>query len=265
MEQGSIPIAALAKEFEEKLSISERKSTLGRYEFLATLIKPGDTLLDIGINSGSQLKLLAQRARMVIGVETSYLEARLGAFNTSHLNNTSVAQVNGEQLAFPDECFDVVSSFECIEHVNNPKKMLAEIRRVLKPNGFAVISTPNSDISGSRFLSTSHLREWPLTEFQQLLGEYFQQIDWYGQRITTGKSSQGLYTQIRSSFVYEVYTRMPRKAKSLASNAFQNATLGNSWTVKPLNLTTREKPLIAIAICKALYSLAQHHELSVHG
>lgn len=50
-----------------------------------------------------------------------------------------------EKLPFPDNSFDRVVSREVIEHVVNPKAMLREIYRVLKPGGIAVITTENRE------------------------------------------------------------------------------------------------------------------------
>ena len=43
--------------------------------------------------------------------------------------------------------FDVIVSFETIEHVDNGEKVFSEFNRVLKDNGLLIISTPNKNIS----------------------------------------------------------------------------------------------------------------------
>lgn len=48
-----------------------------------------------------------------------------------------------EQLPFEDHTFDVVCSFETIEHLDHPELFLQEIRRVLKPGGNIILSCPN--------------------------------------------------------------------------------------------------------------------------
>lgn len=250
MERHQISIAKRAVEFEKSWSISERQSAQGRYKFLASLINPNDVLLDIGVDFGAGLKPIAEKASRIVGIEISSLETQISAYNARQFNNVTIVQMNGEKLAFPNESFDIVSSLECIEHVQNPTVLLAEIVRVLRPGGIAVISTPNKDITGSKFLNEHHLREWSMNEFQKLLSNYFSNVDLYGQRITTGKASQKLFTVIRSSFTYEIYRIMPKKAKSFMSNTFQNATLGDSWNVKPINVIAGEKPLTIIAVCK---------------
>ena len=47
-----------------------------------------------------------------------------------------------ESLPFPDARFDVVVSFQTLEHIADPPRAIAEMHRVLKPGGIALVSTP---------------------------------------------------------------------------------------------------------------------------
>jgi SAM-dependent methyltransferase len=75
------------------------------------------------------------------------------------------------RLPFEDASFDLVVSFETIEHVEDPGTMLAEFRRVLEPAGLLVVSTPNKDeyLIGTEF----HVHEFTPAEFTQLLERQF--------------------------------------------------------------------------------------------
>lgn len=57
--------------------------------------------------------------------------------------NISTVEGSVMNMPFSDNSFDIVISSEVIEHVENPEKAIAEISRVLKPNGIAIITTPN--------------------------------------------------------------------------------------------------------------------------
>lgn len=48
-----------------------------------------------------------------------------------------------ERLPFPDSTFDIVLAFELIEHLLRPSDFVAEVRRVLRPGGVVVLTTPN--------------------------------------------------------------------------------------------------------------------------
>lgn len=57
--------------------------------------------------------------------------------------NIQLRKEDAQDLNFPDDCFDYVLSCECIEHVPQPRKMAAEVCRVLKPGGYFCITTEN--------------------------------------------------------------------------------------------------------------------------
>jgi SAM-dependent methyltransferase len=49
----------------------------------------------------------------------------------------------GEQMPFPDSSFDVIFSFQVLEHVRDPRRVLSESWRVLKPGGILYCNAPN--------------------------------------------------------------------------------------------------------------------------
>ena len=61
-----------------------------------------------------------------------------------HLPYTSINS-GGEAIPYEDNSFDLIYSFEVLEHVENPRKVLEEIYRILKPGAYAYISTCNYD------------------------------------------------------------------------------------------------------------------------
>jgi SAM-dependent methyltransferase len=101
--------------------------------------RPGGAYLDVGCGPGVLTKLFADRigAARVAGVDQldrgSGLEFR--AFNLDER----------AALPFEDASFDVVSCLETLEHVHDTDHLVGEIRRVLKPNGYALMSVPRLD------------------------------------------------------------------------------------------------------------------------
>lgn len=92
--------------------------------------------------------------------------------------------VDFRQAVFPpfegleDNTFDVVISFQVIEHIQDDKLFLEEIHRVLKPGGKAIITTPNIKMSLSR--NPWHVREYTSTELKSLAAGIFDQVEMKG-------------------------------------------------------------------------------------
>ena len=88
------------------------------------------------------------------------------------------------KLPFGDGTFDVVVSFETIEHILEQNEFLDEIKRVLKPAGLLIMSSPNrAQYSDARGYSNEfHVKELYRAEFSELLNARFQHISWFSQR-----------------------------------------------------------------------------------
>jgi ubiquinone/menaquinone biosynthesis C-methylase UbiE len=155
-----------------------------RYIFAAILIK-GKLVLDVACGTGYGAGYMAkQGARKVIGAEisleaTSYARERFGKGE-----ETDFVCADGLRMPFMGDSFDVVVSFETIEHIRQYGKFLAECRRVLKQDGLLVCSTPNRRIFSPNLpkpINTFHVKEfWP-DEFHHLLSRYFTDVTFYGQ------------------------------------------------------------------------------------
>lgn len=93
-------------------------------------------------------------------------------------------KVRFHQSVFPpfsgleDNSFDIIISFQVIEHIKDDKRFLQEIHRVLKPGGQAIITTPNIKMTLSR--NPWHIREYTGGELTQLASETFDQVEMKG-------------------------------------------------------------------------------------
>ena len=98
----------------------------------------GKRILDIGCGVGAFVRRLREFSQDVYGVDIDEERVRKGAAQVPNL-----ALSVGEYLPFADDTFDVALLHEVIEHVTNDLVTLREVRRVLRPNGRAVIFCPN--------------------------------------------------------------------------------------------------------------------------
>ncbi len=103
------------------------------------------TILDIGCGYGwFELNFLSRGARKITGIEITEEDLKTAKANVTD-DRVSFALGSAIELPFENESFDTVVSWEVIEHIpkNTEHQMLAEISRVLRPNGTCYISTPN--------------------------------------------------------------------------------------------------------------------------
>lgn len=94
--------------------------------------------LDIGAGRGS----LIARVKSKLNVEASACDYTDELMKLSG-QKVDIANLNSEPLPYADETFDVVTATEVIEHLEDFRRVVREIHRVLKPGGVCILSTPN--------------------------------------------------------------------------------------------------------------------------
>lgn len=102
-------------------------------------VKPSEAVLDFGCGSGYMTIEIAKLAKKAYGIDINeYIEK----INIPPIlqGRLEYIRVSGEKLPFQDNFFDTILASEILPMIPDPEKFLAEIRRVLKPNGRLVIS-----------------------------------------------------------------------------------------------------------------------------
>ncbi|HVP19172.1 MAG TPA: class I SAM-dependent methyltransferase [Spirochaetia bacterium] len=99
------------------------------------------TFLDIGCATGMLLASMRDKGWVVKGVDVCRESAEYGRRH----RGVDIFPGTLEEAGFPDESFSVIHFSHLIEHVPDPRGFLVEVRRILKKDGLAVITTPNVD------------------------------------------------------------------------------------------------------------------------
>lgn len=166
-------------EISEKFTLAEHYQ---RYYSVLKLVR-GKKVLDAACGTGYGSALIASVAETVMGIDISSEAIDYAQKHYGSIKNLKYIQSSIENIPFPDDSFDVIVSFETIEHITEPvqNKFLSEIRRCLMADGLLVMSTPDkntySDIP--KFNNEFHLKEFYYDEFDDFLHREFKYVNHY--------------------------------------------------------------------------------------
>jgi ubiquinone/menaquinone biosynthesis C-methylase UbiE len=221
---------------------------LHRY-FLAREFCRGKDVLDVASGEGYGAALLAQTAQRVIGVEvdSTSVDHASRAYQSANL---CFIQGDATKLSLETRSVDVVVSFETIEHLSEHETFLSEVQRVLRPNGFLIISTPDMNVYSAAGTAPNpfHVRELTEAEFCAELRAAFCNVALLRQRAIVGsailpdtaefRTSETWVYEQRDSNTFESHRHLPRAPYLLAvaSNAAMPA-ISESLYIRTVNLT----------------------------
>ncbi len=154
-----------------------------RYHYLMPLVA-GKKVLDVACGAGYGAALLGRVAQEVHGVDIAAEAIRSAAASYAAIPNLHFAVAPCTALPFEAASFDLVVSFETIEHIGEQAEFLDEIRRVLKANGVLILSSPNkAEYTDKRAFSNEfHVKELYRAELEALLAPRFSHLRWLSQR-----------------------------------------------------------------------------------
>ena len=132
-------------------------------------------LLEVGCGEGRGIDWLMPKTESYSAIDK--IVAVVEKLKAKH-PESNIISGNIPPLPYADNTFDCVVSFQVIEHIRDDHAFLKEISRVLKPGGFAMISTPNRPMSLSR--NPWHEREYTADELTALAKKYFGSVDMKG-------------------------------------------------------------------------------------
>jgi len=188
----------------ERIILSEQKKNeadyyvyllhLASYNY-ATKYAKGNKVLDYGCGTGYGSKILSKVAESVIGIDISS-EAIIYAQNNFGSPNTYYLKIENGFLPFNDNSFDLITSFQVIEHIYDTKQYLNEIERVLKPGGLFLLTTPDRETRLFTFQKPwnyYHMKEYSILQLKNLLSNWFNNII----ILKIGGNKQLIYQELR--------------------------------------------------------------------
>ena len=161
---------------------------LHRY-LLAAELANGKVVVDIACGEGYGSAMLAVSAARVYGVD---IASEAVDFARHKYARSTLEFLLGSCTAIPlpDASVDLVVSFETLEHHAQHDEMMQEVRRILRPDGVLIISSPDkheyTEVLGNA--NTYHLKELYREEFECLLQRHFSHTRLFGQRMVFGSN-----------------------------------------------------------------------------
>lgn len=177
---------------EQVASFYEAHHSRGKYDYFyggedrkklfVQLVGTGKVVLEVGCRAGNLTQHYVS-GNTLVGVDID--RAALKLFEERLGSKGYWVDVDTEPLPFLNGAFDVVVFSEVMEHVRFPKKALAEICRVLRPDGRLIGSVPNAFRLRNRFRflfgqqyesDPSHLRQYSSVILKRELESHFSDI-----------------------------------------------------------------------------------------
>ncbi len=193
------------------------------YEFARDFVK-GKVTADIGCADGYGTQYLADYANEITGVD--YSEPTLQIAREKHKTKTNLKFVSGSvpPIPLPDQSVDVVTAFQFIEHIHLRPQFMQEVKRILKPGGVFLCSTPNSKMSIAR--NPFHVHEYTFAEMEKEAGPIFSEIELRG---VQGSERVNKYYADNAKWAKKILRLDPLGLHKL---------IPASWLIKPYNWLT---------------------------
>ncbi|GIG24823.1 class I SAM-dependent methyltransferase [Cellulomonas denverensis] len=154
------------------------------YDFALPYVT-GKEVLDFGCGTGYGTAALAEGATRVVGVDIAReaVDHASARYRRDNLSFRRIGPVQTDDLPFDEDAFDVVVSFQVIEHVDDVDRYLSEIRRVLRPGGVFLCVTPDRGLRlfpGQRPWNEFHVTEYSPAQLEAVLRRAFPRVDLLG-------------------------------------------------------------------------------------
>ena len=163
------------EEFKDEAELYNHLMHVATYQYAYKFVA-GKRVLDFGCGSGYGSYMLSGVADSVTAVDVSReaVDFAKGNYASGNLIFKTIPELT-------DDKYDVITSFQVIEHVSNEEEYIQKIKSLLRPDGCLLISTPNKRYRLFNYIQRPwnifHLKEYSGNSFSNLLLKYFKSVD----------------------------------------------------------------------------------------
>ncbi len=152
------------------------------YDWCRRFLSKNSCCLDVGCGEGYGSKMLSPFVSKIIGIDINKKIIKR-AYEKYGSKKCVFKSYNGKRLPFLKETFDVVISFQVIEHIIDDIAFISEIYRVLKQKGIFILTTPNKLIrlpGKIKPWNIFHVREYNYEDLNKIFKPVFREVRVYG-------------------------------------------------------------------------------------
>jgi 2-polyprenyl-3-methyl-5-hydroxy-6-metoxy-1,4-benzoquinol methylase len=228
---------------------------LKRYDFARAYCE-GKNVLDAACGAGYGSFHLSKTAAWVTGVDIDH-EAIQYAKKHYEAPNLEFGTADVAKTGFPTDFFDVICSFETIEHLNDHDLYLREVVRILKPDGTYIVSSPKASETTHNPRNPYHTIEFSQEDLKFILRRYFKKVDLYGQRRKESEAHYVItkildFTRLRGR-ISQFHRLRHSIDQGLRTTPFENMNLDDIV----ISQEKTERATEIIAVCKGLLSQSE--------
>lgn len=152
------------------------------YKYAKKKIKKNHLVVEVGSGEGYGTNLISSCCKQIVGLDVDK-NTIIHSSKKYRAKNIKFIKYNGKKIPLDKKTYDVALSFQVIEHVIDDNLYLKEIHKVLKNNGFLLLTTPNKTYRlkpNQKPWNRFHVREYYPNELKILLKKYYSSVELFG-------------------------------------------------------------------------------------
>ena len=130
-------------------------------------------VLELGCGEGRGIDIILKKSKSYRAIDK--IKSVIDELSLKYKNNNFSTSNFPPLDEIQDNSFDTIISFQVIEHINDDELFISEIKRILRPGGIALITTPNIKMTLTR--NPWHIREYTSKQLRDLCEKYFSSVE----------------------------------------------------------------------------------------